>query len=68
MSRPRASAPKGYLTSDEACAKLGISKPTLGRWRDAGKLVASDYRGVIIYRAAEIARVAAEWASPRERT
>jgi predicted site-specific integrase-resolvase len=67
MGRPRARAPKGYLTSEQACARIGISKPTLGRWREAGKLRGADYQGNVVYVEAEVARIAAEWASPRVR-
>jgi predicted site-specific integrase-resolvase len=67
MSRRRACAPKGYLTSDQACACIGISKPTLGRWRDAGKLTASDYQGNVVYRESEVIKIAREWAAPQER-
>lgn len=67
MARPRASAPPGYLTSEQVCARLGISKPTLGRWRDAGKLDALVYRGVLVYVAAEITRLEKVWTSPQRR-
>lgn len=64
MARPRATAPAGYMTSEEVCARLGISKPTLGRWREAGKLEASVCRGVVVYAEVDVARFERMWARP----
>lgn len=59
--------PKGFITSNEACSRLGISKPTLGRWAKDGKLKQHDFQNAVVYREADVVKLAASWqkATPR---
>ena len=50
---PRA-AQKAWLTNDEACEYLGLSRTTMARLRGAGTLPFSKFRGNVYYALADI--------------
>jgi excisionase family DNA binding protein len=45
---------KGWLTNSEACKYLGLSKPTLARYRASGKLPYSKVGSSVYYRRGDV--------------
>lgn len=52
--RPADAEPKAFLTNDEACAYLGLARPTLAKYRANGTLPFSKLGGSVFYRREDV--------------
>lgn len=54
-----------YLRTRDACERFGVSRWTLARWADAGRIGRTRIGGVVRYRASDIAELMEAHTTPR---